>query len=70
MNAIGQSYPLRRYGLPMECAHAAAFLANNDESAFMTGVIMPVDGGFLVNSATETTMNELVKSMSAAAVNQ
>ena len=59
---MGRTYPLRRYGMPVDCAHAAAFLANNDESGFMTGVIMPVDGGFLVTSATDSVMNDLAPS--------
>jgi NAD(P)-dependent dehydrogenase (short-subunit alcohol dehydrogenase family) len=36
---------LRRVGLPREVAHAAAFLAS-DEASFITGVTLPVDGGW------------------------
>jgi NAD(P)-dependent dehydrogenase (short-subunit alcohol dehydrogenase family) len=38
--------PLGRRGLPEEIASAALFLAS-DDSSFVTGVALPVDGGFL-----------------------
>lgn len=38
--------PLGRIGQPREIAHAALFLAS-DESSFMTGADMIVDGGFM-----------------------
>ncbi len=38
--------PLGRIGQPRDIAHAALFLAS-DESAFMTGAEMIVDGGFM-----------------------
>lgn len=37
--------PLGRYAEPEEVARAAAFLAS-DEASFITGVALPVDGGF------------------------
>lgn len=39
--------PMPRWGKPEEIANAAVFLAS-DESSFMTGVPMPVDGGWVV----------------------
>jgi NAD(P)-dependent dehydrogenase (short-subunit alcohol dehydrogenase family) len=39
--------PLRRKGRPEEIAAAAAFLCS-DEAAFITGVCLPVDGGWLL----------------------
>jgi len=36
--------PLRRFGTPQDIANAALFLAS-DEAAFVTGVVLPVDGG-------------------------
>ena len=37
-------YPLGRVGEPEDVAAAALFLAS-DESAWITGVVLPVDGG-------------------------
>lgn len=39
-----EAYPLGRLGLPDDVAHAVLFLAS-DESSFVTGVDLPVDGG-------------------------
>ncbi|HLS43752.1 MAG TPA: SDR family oxidoreductase [Paenalcaligenes sp.] len=39
--------PLGRWGTPEDVAKAVAFLCT-DAAAFMTGVILPVDGGYLV----------------------
>lgn len=41
---IGDVYPLRRPGTAEDIAKAIAFLASDDAS-FITGVILPVDGG-------------------------
>jgi NAD(P)-dependent dehydrogenase (short-subunit alcohol dehydrogenase family) len=38
--------PMKRWGMPEELASAALFLAS-DESSFITGVAMPVDGGYV-----------------------
>jgi len=40
-----KSYPIGRFGKPEEIAHTALFLAS-DESSFMTGAVVAVDGGF------------------------
>jgi NAD(P)-dependent dehydrogenase (short-subunit alcohol dehydrogenase family) len=39
--------PIGRFGDPEECAATAVFLAS-DASAYITGVALPVDGGFLL----------------------
>jgi 3-oxoacyl-[acyl-carrier protein] reductase len=41
---IESQIPLGRFGEPEEMAAAAAFLAS-DEAAYITGVVLPVDGG-------------------------
>lgn len=39
--------PLKRWGTPADVAQAVVFLCS-PAAAFMTGVVMPVDGGYLV----------------------
>lgn len=43
---VEKDIPLRRRGKPEEIAQAAMFLAS-DRSSFVTGVALPVDGGYL-----------------------
>src|SRR5690349_13556376 len=49
-----QSYtdaiPMNRYGTPEEIAAAVSYLAS-DGAAYVTGVVIPVDGGFLASGA-------------------
>ena len=42
--ATRQRYPLRRHGTPEEIAALAVYLGS-DESGFMTGSLLPIDGG-------------------------
>lgn len=42
---LGHMYPLGRLGEPIEVARTVLFLAS-DESSFITGAEIPVDGGF------------------------
>ncbi len=46
-DAVMKAQPMHRWGLPAELAHAMLFLAG-DESSFVTGVALPVDGGYVV----------------------
>jgi 3-oxoacyl-[acyl-carrier protein] reductase len=43
---LAAEIPLRRLGKPEDVANAALFLAS-DEASFITGVVLPVDGGHL-----------------------
>jgi NAD(P)-dependent dehydrogenase (short-subunit alcohol dehydrogenase family) len=47
---IAATYPLRRVGNPEDIAAAVAFLGS-DDAAFITGVVLSVDGGRTVGSA-------------------
>jgi NAD(P)-dependent dehydrogenase (short-subunit alcohol dehydrogenase family) len=46
---IRDNYPLGRWGAPEDVAKAALFLAC-DESAFITGIVLPVDGGLTLHT--------------------
>ena len=48
--AYTNAVPLRRYGLPSEIAALASFLAS-DNAAYITGAVIPVDGGFMATGA-------------------
>lgn len=39
--------PMHRYGTPREVAQAICFLLNSEKTAYMTGQIISVDGGFV-----------------------
>lgn len=45
-NAIFGHTPMDRYGEPEELAGAVIWLASNKASSFVTGALIPVDGGF------------------------
>ena len=44
-DSIRDQHKLKRWGRPSEIAGAAYFLAS-DDSSFVTGVALPVDGGY------------------------
>ena len=43
---LNEAHPMGRIGLPAEAAAAVVFLASDDAS-FVTGVLLPVDGGYV-----------------------
>ncbi len=45
MQEWSKNYPIGRFGQPEDVAQACLFLAS-DESSFVTGALLPVDGGF------------------------
>ena len=45
-NKIITHTPMRRFGVPEDLTGALVFLCDEQYSGFMTGVVLPVDGGF------------------------
>lgn len=46
-DAILNRTPMKRWGIPADIAGPALFLAS-EEAAFITGAVLPVDGGYLI----------------------
>lgn len=44
--SLNARIPAQRLGKPSDIAGAAVWLASSGESAYVNGVILPVDGGF------------------------
>ncbi len=42
---LADKHPMQRLGQPIEIAYGALYLAS-DESAFVTGIALPIDGGY------------------------
>lgn len=51
----GKKLPWGRLGLPQDIGRAAAFLSS-DEADYITGAILPVDGGFLLKDVRVETL--------------
>lgn len=47
---VKNTYPLGRTGEVSDTSAAIAFLADNKLTSFLTGVLLPVDGGSMVGS--------------------
>jgi NAD(P)-dependent dehydrogenase (short-subunit alcohol dehydrogenase family) len=50
IKAWNERHPLGRFGQPDEVAEAALFLAS-ERSSFVTGVLLRVDGGFVIGGS-------------------
>jgi NAD(P)-dependent dehydrogenase (short-subunit alcohol dehydrogenase family) len=48
--AVVSHTPFGRFGEPEELAGAVLFLASEKASGFVTGINIPVDGGYLVQN--------------------
>jgi meso-butanediol dehydrogenase/(S,S)-butanediol dehydrogenase/diacetyl reductase len=52
MKRLEKRYPLKRLGEPADVAHAVLFLAS-DEASWITGVVLPVDGGITASGGIQ-----------------
>ncbi|CAG2109563.1 unnamed protein product, partial [Medioppia subpectinata] len=59
VNYCREKYPLGRIGEPQDMAEAVAFLASERSASFITGLIMPVDGGALLVAPNLMNLNGL-----------
>jgi NAD(P)-dependent dehydrogenase (short-subunit alcohol dehydrogenase family) len=54
-NQYKKSVPLQRFGKADEIGHAAMFLSS-DAAAYVSGIVMPVDGGWSVAGASAAAL--------------
>jgi NAD(P)-dependent dehydrogenase (short-subunit alcohol dehydrogenase family) len=59
LESIKAAHPMGRLGEPSEVAEAILFLAS-DKASFITGAILPVDGGFLAQQVRPSLTNRSV----------
>lgn len=57
LDRLARQYPLGRVGEPDDIAAAVAFLAS-DDAAWVTGVVLPVDGGIVAAGALAQVLTE------------
>jgi NAD(P)-dependent dehydrogenase (short-subunit alcohol dehydrogenase family) len=58
IDAYLQIIPLNRIGKPEEMARAVLYLTSDDAS-YVTGVVLPVDGGILLRNEAMLIMDEM-----------
>ena len=61
----GATVPLGRVGYPEDIAGAVRWLVDNDESAYVTGITVPVDGGMLAQLRSPQVDSPLPASVAA-----
>ena len=66
MENILSRTPLLRVGDPMEVGNVVKFLANSDESSYMTGQILYVDGGRQALNYTVAVPDDVLEAATAA----
>lgn len=59
---LARIQPIRRAGMPADIAHAALWLAS-DDSTFVTGTTLIVDGGWTASANTPSDMDDLAATM-------
>ena len=57
---LARVQPIRRAGLPQDIAHAALWLAS-DESSFVTGTTIVVDGGWTAAASPPEELAEMAR---------
>jgi NAD(P)-dependent dehydrogenase (short-subunit alcohol dehydrogenase family) len=48
-NVLGHT-PMKRFGEANELIGGMNYLINDQNASFVTGIVLPIDGGFLANS--------------------
>jgi NAD(P)-dependent dehydrogenase (short-subunit alcohol dehydrogenase family) len=66
MEAVRQSVPMKRIGMPEDVADLCLFLGS-DFASYVSGAVIPVDGGWALNlpgTAFDTVLDQIAKSKS------